>query len=72
MVVCVVVVAWQQRGWRWWCGVGDEGGEVEMIDDDDDGGSGVEWWLPPAGGRNLAWILPEKGDGAGKPKGGRR
>ncbi|GJS93628.1 hypothetical protein Tco_0800596 [Tanacetum coccineum] len=52
--------------------VGCGGDVVEMIDDDDDGGSGVKWWLPPAGDRNLAWILPEKGDGARKPKGGRR
>ncbi|GKD62425.1 hypothetical protein Tco_1299934, partial [Tanacetum coccineum] len=62
----IKVTRWRLVGWP------EMGDEVEMIDDDDDGGSGVEWWLPPAGGRNLAWILPEKGDGVGKPKGGRR
>ncbi|GJW37669.1 hypothetical protein Tco_0060589 [Tanacetum coccineum] len=62
----IKVTRWRLVGWP------EMGGEVEMIDDDDDGGSGVEWWLPTAGGRNLAWILPEKGDGVGKPKGGRR
>ncbi|GKE24351.1 hypothetical protein Tco_1435863 [Tanacetum coccineum] len=30
MLVCVVVVAWWQRGWRWWCGVGDEDGSGAM------------------------------------------